>query len=107
MSRILLALLCTLGFGAGAQQQWSDPYVPPHVKRSPDYVETRGDALKAQVERKLRDQFDSADLAKSGTLTQAQARAAGLGYIADNFAAIDTRGAGVIRFEDVKRYLGL
>lgn len=107
MSRILFVLLMAASFGAPAQQLWSDPYVPPHVKRSPDYVETSGAALKAQVERKLRDQFEAADLAKSGTLTQAQARAAGLIYIADNFQAIDKRAAGVIRFEDVKSFLGL
>jgi len=107
MSRILFAILLATSFGSHAQQVWSDPYVPPHVKRSPDYVETSGAALKAQVERKLRDQFESADLSKSGTLTQAQARSAGLLYIADNFPAIDKRGAGVVRFDDVKSFLGL
>jgi len=107
MNRLLLAILCALGFGASAQQQWSDPYVPPHIKRSADYVETRGEALRAQVERKLRDQFDAADLAKSGTLTREQARAAGFGFVADNFDAIDTRRSGAIRFEDLKRYLAL
>ncbi|APV50901.1 hypothetical protein BWI17_15115 [Betaproteobacteria bacterium GR16-43] len=107
MNRLLFVVLCTLGLGAAAQQQWSDPYVPPHIKRSENYVETRGEALRAQVEQKLRAQFDAADPAKSGTLTREQARAAGFGFVADNFDAIDTRRSGVIRFEDLKRYLAL
>jgi hypothetical protein len=57
------------------------------------------------VEALLRARFDAADLARSGTLTREQARASGLGYIADNFDAIDVAGAGAIRFDDVKRYL--
>jgi hypothetical protein len=106
--RILALVLCAIVFPAfGQAPTWSDPYVPPHVKRNADYVETRGDALKAQVERKLREQFDAASPAKSGTLTREQARAAGFGFVAENFDAIDKGGAGVIRFEDLKRYLGL
>ena len=104
--RILLAALCALGFSAFAQDLF-DPAIPPHIKRSESYVETRGPELRAQVERKLRNQFEAADKAKSGALTREQARAAGLGYVADNFEAIDRRKSGVVRFDDVKRYLGL
>jgi hypothetical protein len=109
MKRIVtLVWLALAGTAWGQQPGWTDPYVPPHVKRvGPPPIETRGDALKAQVERKLRDQFDAADTAKSGMLTRAQAQAAGFGYVAENFDAIDTRRAGVVRFEDLKRYLGL
>ena len=109
MKKILaLAWLVLAGSAFGQEPGWTDPYVPPHVKRvGPPPVETRGDALKAQVEKKLRDQFDAADAAKSGTLTRSQALAAGFGYVAENFDAIDTRRAGVVRFEDLKRHLGL
>lgn len=100
-----LALALAVALPAFAQEHRKDPWVPPHAKRSPHYVETRGDALRAQVERKLREAFDAADPAKTGTLTREQARAAGLGYIAENFDAIDRSRSGFVRFEDVKRYL--
>jgi hypothetical protein len=105
--RKLLLVLAALALPAAAQELLRDPWVPPQTKRTEGYVETRGDALRAQVERKLRDQFDAADRAKSGALTREQARAAGLGYIADNFEAIDRNRAGLVSFEDVKRYLGI
>lgn len=105
--RAALLLLAMLAAPAAAQELLRDPWVPPQVKRSEGYVETRGAALRAQVERKLRAQFEAADRAGSGTLTREQARSAGLGYVADNFDAIDRRRAGAVRFEDVKRYLGL
>ena len=66
---------------------------------------TQGPALKAQVESKLKSGFDAADVDGSGTITQAQARAAGLGLVADNFPAIDTARTGRVSFEDFKRYL--
>jgi hypothetical protein len=100
---ILVALLAALP--AAAYDVMMDPWVPPHVKGSESYVETRGEGLRKQVEQKLRRQFEAADPARSGTLTREQARAAGLGYIADNFDAIDRSRAGVVRFDDVRRYL--
>ena len=102
--RWLLLLLALLAGSAWGQER-RDPWIPPHAKASPDYVETRGAALRLQVERKLRAQFDAADMAKSGWITREQARAAGLGYIADNFDAIDVNRAGAVTFDDVKRYL--
>jgi hypothetical protein len=105
--RALLLVLAALALPVRAQELLKDPWIPPQLKRSESYVETRGEALRAQVERKLREQFDAADAAKSGLLTREQARAAGLGYVADNFEAIDRNRAGAVRFEDVKRYLNL
>ena len=103
MKMLVLAILAAVP--AFAQESHRDPWVPPQLKRSTTYVETRGDALRAQVDRKLREQFDTADVAKAGVLTRAQAQAAGLGYIAENFDAIDRSRSGFVRFEDVQRYL--
>ena len=100
-----LAWLALAALPALAQDVMRDPWVPPGVQGSPAYVETRGEALRMQVERKLRAQFDAADVAKSGMLTREQASAAGLGYIAANFDAIDRERRGAVRFEDVRRYL--
>ncbi len=87
-----------------AEQPMLDPWVPPAVreKAKPAPV-AEGAALRAFIEKKLRDGFDAAS--KDGTLTREQARAAGLGYVADNFDAIDSRRLGAVRFEDVRRYL--
>jgi hypothetical protein len=98
-------LLMMLAAAPAFAQELKDPWVPPQLKRSTTYVETRGDALRAQVDRKLREQFETADIAKTGVLTRAQAQAAGLGYIAENFDAIDRARSGFVRFEDVQRYL--
>ena len=103
--KCFIAIAALAALSAAGQDVMRDPWVPPHVKGSETYVETRGEALRKQVEHKLRTQFEAADPARSGTLTREQARAAGLGYIADNFDAIDRARAGVVRFEDVRRYL--
>jgi len=82
-----------------------DPWVPPTLRKAAPQPSTHGETLKAQVERKLRAGFDAADREHAGTLTLAQARAAGLGYVANNFARIDTAGTGRVSFDDIKRYL--
>jgi hypothetical protein len=92
---------------ATAEVPMLDPWLPPAVRKeltvAPAAAE--GAALRAQVERKLRDSFDAAARDSNGALTREQARSAGLGFIANHFDAIDRRGAGVVRFEDYKRFL--
>jgi hypothetical protein len=83
-----------------------DPWVPPGtIKKSAVVPQTQGDSLAEQVERKLRMAFDAADTSRKGSLTRAQAEAGGLGYIANNFDAIDRAKTGSVTFEDVKTYL--
>jgi hypothetical protein len=88
-----------------AEVQMLDPWVPPATRKVTPAVSTQGVALQEQVERKLKQRFDSADVKRNGTLTRAQAEAAGLGFVVKNFDAIDTRKTGVVRFDDVKHYL--
>ncbi|MBL8523410.1 MAG: EF-hand domain-containing protein [Betaproteobacteria bacterium] len=90
---------------AGAEVTMLDPWVPPSARKAAPAVPTQGAALQEQVERKLKQRFDAAATQQSGSLTKAQAEAAGLGFIAQNFDAIDTRKTGAVRFDDVKRYL--
>lgn len=92
---------------AGAQVPMRDPWVPAPVRHAASAPTTRGSALKAQVEDKLRASFEAADVAHAGSITRAQAQAAHLGIVADNFDRIDTRHAGRVSFEDVKRFLRL
>ncbi len=46
-----------------------------------------------------------ADVAKTGTLTQAQAQKSRLGYVANNFGKIDVNKTGKVTFDDVKHYV--
>ncbi|MGZ5106303.1 MAG: hypothetical protein ACXWHB_17265, partial [Usitatibacter sp.] len=63
----------------------------------------RAAALDAQVEEMLRADFEKS--ATQGALTREAARAAGLGFVAENFDAIDAARRGAVRFEDLKRFL--
>jgi carboxypeptidase C (cathepsin A) len=84
-----------------------DPWVPEALAKSAVArpAPTQGAALRAQVEAKLRESFNAADRDGLGTLTREQASAAGFGFVSLHFAAIDTRGAGSVRFEDLLRFL--
>ena len=80
-----------------------DPWVPPELRNAARAKSTRGVALDTQVEDKLRAEF--AQKAPNGSLTLEEARAAGLGFVAANFDAIDAARRGTVRFEDLKRFL--
>jgi Ca2+-binding EF-hand superfamily protein len=66
---------------------------------------TQGAALAAQVERKLHASFQAADSAGTGRITREQARAAGLGTVAEHFDRIDAQHTGTVSFDEVRRYL--
>jgi len=104
----LLAAHALAGDGK-AEVPMRDPWVPPAVRAaaaaSASAGETRGAALRAQVETKLRAGFQAADIEHTGSITRQQAQAAGLGMIAGNFDQIDTGRTGRVSFEDVKRFL--
>ena len=120
IDRPILALLVALAAWSGgpafAQSQpkatmevpMLDPWVPPVVRKNAaatPVVPTQGAALRAQVERKLRASFDAAAATTGGTLTREQARAGGLGFIAENFDAMDRGAKGAVTFDDYKRFL--
>ncbi|WP_310699982.1 EF-hand domain-containing protein, partial [Burkholderia multivorans] len=87
------------------QAQLGDPYVPPAARRPTAGTQTTGAALHAQVVRKLARQFSAADTQNTGSITEAQARARGLGYVANHFRQIDASGSGRVSFTDVQRYM--
>ncbi|PRG39764.1 EF-hand domain-containing protein [Burkholderia multivorans] len=87
------------------QAQLGDPYVPPAARRPTAGTQTTGAAPHAQVVRKLARQFSAADTQNTGSITEAQARAAGLGYVANHFRQIDASGSGRVSFTDVQRYM--
>jgi hypothetical protein len=86
-------------------QPLRDPWVPPESRKASTAPPTEGAALRAQVEHKLKAAFDAADVARAGSLTREQANASGLGFVAKHFDEIDRQGSGVVRFDDVRRFL--
>lgn len=95
----------TVGPSTDLQTPLCDPCLPPALRNTVPAAPTEGAALQAQVERKLRQSFDAADVARRGALTRDEARAAGLGLVANEFDRIDAAKRGRVTFEDVKRYL--
>ena len=88
-----------------AQNIPRDPYVPP-AKRLPSHERpATGEELRQQALAKLKLRFEQADLDASGALTEAEARKAGLGFVANHFAQIDTAHSGKVTFEDLRRFM--
>lgn len=108
MIRRILAVLALGACMHAAAQVFETPPCDPcavpgakaKVSREPP---STGAALRAQVEAKLRASFMAA--APDGRMTRERANAAGLGFIAQNFAAIDRDVRGVVTFEEYKRFL--
>lgn len=109
--RWLAALLgCGLGLGAAwaaaaAQPVLRDPAVPEALRQTAPARITRGAALQAQVEAKLRARFEAADANGEGHISRAQAEAAGLGFVARHFDAIDMAGHGSVSWAQVQAYI--
>ena len=100
-----IAVLAAEPIVVKTEQPLRDPWVPPDARKPSTTAPTVGAAMRAQVERKMKQCFDAADVSHSGALTRQQAAAAGLGFIAKHFDAIDRQKTGAVRFDDVKRYL--
>jgi hypothetical protein len=110
MSRVLRAFWLAvaagaLAFGAMAQPALRDPAVPEALRHARPAAETRGEALQAQVQAKLRARFDAADTTGAGHITQSQAQAAGLGYVARHFDEIDAGRHGSVSWAQVQAWL--
>jgi len=111
--RRAFALALLLVAAAARAAPFRDPGTPPAATLQAAQAENRarpasvGTTLDTDAERLLRASFDAADTAHSGTLSRAQAQAGGFGWIANRFDAIDTRRAGRVSFDDVRRYLAL
>jgi hypothetical protein len=105
----LMALLMTLAMGgvsaAPITPVLRDPVVPEALRHTQPAAPTSGEALRAQVQRKLRQRFEAADSGSQGHITRAQADAAGWGYVAQHFNAIDTPGHGSVSWAQVQAYL--
>jgi hypothetical protein len=81
------------------------PLPPPGFHPGPPPVRASGPALRAQALDMLHQKFDETDTAHTGAITAAQAQQANFGFVAKNFAKIDTAGKGVVTFSDIANYL--
>lgn len=101
---LLLAATFTLGAQA-ATPVLRDPMLPEALRHTTPAEATRGAALQAQVEAKLRARFMAADPQHTGHLSRAQAEAAGLGYVVRDFDQIDRAGHGSVSWAQVRDHL--
>ena len=101
------ASCCSMATAAGTslRNPLPDPWVPQQLRKAATVSPSQGADLRAQIERKLRDSFDAADVERRGSVTLDEAKRGGLGLVAANFDRIDTARTGRVSFEDVKRYL--
>jgi hypothetical protein len=112
MMRKVLFLPALLAAAAAQAGPFLDPGRPPAAAQQAAQAEARtrpasvGPVLDAEAMARLRASFDAADVAHRGTLSREEAQAGGFGWIANHFDAIDTRHAGRVSFDDVRRYLG-
>jgi carboxypeptidase C (cathepsin A) len=81
------------------------PAIPESLQGVTPVPPSQGAELRAQVAARLRAPFDAAPAAQPGRLTREEARAAGLGFIAAHFDAIDAARRGWVTFDDVQDYL--
>lgn len=79
-----------------APPPYPDGYVPP--KLDPE-------GLQVQVDGHLKEMFDKAADPSTQLVTQAAAKAAGWGFVADHFAEIDANKDGFITYGEYKRFL--
>lgn len=104
--RLGLWLLVTVALSAqAATPVLRDPMLPEALRHTKPAEATRGAALQAQVEAKLRARFMAADHQRSGHLSRAQAEAAGLGYVVRDFDQIDRAGHGSVSWAQVRDHL--
>lgn len=90
---------------SASQPPHPGPYLPPGQRQPSGEPAASGPALRMQALQKLKLRFEQADLDASGSLTQEEARKAGLGFVVQHFAEIDQAQRGAISFEQLKAYL--
>jgi hypothetical protein len=82
-----------------------DPALPEALRHTRPAPASEGATLQAQVDAKLRSRFEAADTTGQGHISRAQAEAAGLGFVARHFDAIDSGGHGSVNWAQVQAYI--
>lgn len=112
MNKLFLMMLAAVAVTAASSAQaqpvsppCADPCVPQRLRQVPATPAASGTALQQQAVAKLRQRFAEADLDANGALTRDEARKAGLGWVVNHFAEIDSAGSGKVTFEDMRLYM--
>jgi len=109
LSAALVSVLLSVGAHAqsatAALPQGGDPRLPDSMKTMVPQASPRGAALNQLVQRKLRANFDSVDVTRSGRVTREQARSGRWSVLAEHFDEIDAARRGEVSFDEVMRYL--
>lgn len=101
---LLIVSLFPVGASAAAAVL-RDPELPEALRHTRPTPPSEGVVLQAQVDAKLRSRFEAADSSREGHISRSQAEAAGLGFIAKHFDAIDRTGHGSVSWAQVQAYL--
>lgn len=106
---ILLAFSIAVGADAEAFSSdlpQGDPVLPPALRQQQSKDKpSSGEELRLQVMQKLKARFDMADGDHNARLTLDEAKAAGLGFVAQHFSEIDTAQRGSVSFEEIRKYV--
>jgi len=105
LGSVAALMLLSLNACAQAPANHPGPYLPPQLRSPEPQTPASGQALKNEAMQKLQRRFEEADLDASGSVTQDEARRAGLGFVDLNFDQIDSAGRGKVSFDDVKRFM--
>jgi hypothetical protein len=98
---LLLPLLLLASQVGHAGEKFGRPPVESALDNPPLTESAAGDAILV----KLQKQFDAAADPSTHLLTKDGALKIGWGWAADHFSEMDTQHKGVIRFEEVSRYV--
>ncbi|MFC2255068.1 hypothetical protein ACETRX_36300 [Labrys portucalensis] len=101
---VALGAAVALGVYSGPVLAYDDMPRPPAgaLKGAPEPPPTET-AAQQQVEEQLRRRFSAAS-GNGNILTLEQAKAAGWGFVSDNFAKIDRDKDGYVTFEDISSF---
>lgn len=105
IAALLWPLMLLAGPAGAATAVLRDPQLPEALRHTRPAPPSEGVVLQAQVDAKLRSRFETADSTGEGHISRAQAEAAGLGFIARHFEAIDRHGHGSVSWAQVQDYL--
>ncbi len=102
---LAFSILAADGEAYASDLPQGDPVVPPALRQAPRENSASGDDLRQQVIQKLKARFDAADADRDARLTQDEARAGGLGFVAQHFTDIDTAHRGSVSFDEVRKFV--
>jgi hypothetical protein len=94
-------LLCVIPASAGDRLSF-----PPPVVQGKTVPKMTMVGVQQELDKRLKSRFDAA-AGPGGKLTAQTARAAGWGFVADHFSAIDKSGEGSVTLDQIQNYMSV